>query len=268
MSPIARLFVIPVLFVSCTSCGEGPATPGRSQLDERARYQVTGWVEEVANQGFPIEGAQVRLVTSGLSTTTLQNGTFAIVTGPSIPDTQIEVSKAGFDTLRVAIPGVNGPAVHVQLPRTGGPPNYAGSYTFTVGDGSGCPQLPAALRQRSYPATMSETWPFFEVRLGGNFLLQDSTGNRLHGIIRNDVELHFDWVSPATSDEGTGSGDPPDLAEQLPDGTTLVISGALTPALATDIHGTLNGMFALFDGSVWGTPKASCSGGFPYSLTR
>ena len=135
----------------------------------------------------------------------------------------------------------------------------------------GCSALPADLRQRRYDATVTQNALTLDVALTEpRFQLTQGRGNRFSGRVDGpDVtftlgyfDLGWDWgVAPSY----------PDVAERLPNGTFLVVSGTFVGTASADrIAGTLNGRLTNLDAR-YPTEQfelGSCSGKHPFALTR
>jgi len=265
--------VLALLSIACGDSRQGPS----------GLFRLAGVITESGLPTVPVTQALVGVSGTSVATTTSADGTFALDGLPA--DVEIQISKDQFEPSVMSV-HLDGPReIRVQLRRTGAPPNYAGTYTMTIGDGN-CPSLPSGLGQRTYTATLSVDWPFVEATLSGaDFAVgtnygypRDETvrGNRLPGGYIHDPIMRF----PRLNQLGTpydDFGTPyPDIVERLANGMFLVISGRVEATLsATGAVGTLAGMFELFDRRFatpmegdWPVPIASCPRSHPFRLSR
>ena len=144
-----------------------------------ATYQLAGTVTE-AGDGIPTSAT----ICGYRSRASQQQPRQREISSPGVPtNAELYVTKDEFDPLVLSLPLEAHRQMTIELRRSGPPPNYAGTYTLTIGDGT-CGSLPVAARQRSYTATVVLNWPSFQVTLGGaDFVLSEGKGNSFSGVV-------------------------------------------------------------------------------------
>jgi hypothetical protein len=214
--------------------------------------RVQGTVAEAGQPG-PIFGAVVEVSSgpaTGLATTTDSTGSYKLYGVPF--GTDIRVSKTGFaasvlNTGSAAGAGTGMQGLSFTLARSADRPDHSGAYTLEIT--SNCPASVGLqhVRVRTYSAVLRQTGRVIQITLGNApFAVDGATGKGggFSGFADDDdVQVSLDdysdpwWLGPSY----------PSLAERLPDGTTLVISGtALLNRSAAGFTGTLDGWFTVY----------------------
>ena len=223
-----------------------------------------------------ILGAHIELLTQTGApiTTTTSNweGRYQLY---GVPDNAtIRVTRDGFQAAVVAVATAAGTTVRrsldLRLTRIGARPDYSGAYVLNViaSCGSGHP-LPEALRQRRYNAVITQdSRAQLTVQLSGaefpKFFPNSSVGTP--GVIRGSAsEDRARFILGDSWDWGVN----PDVAEQLPNGTWLVIHGtAEVTVTQTGLAGTLNGSFDLYPAEGWFASMSCKSSSHQFVFTR
>jgi hypothetical protein len=237
--------------------GKAPTRGGREILVmPDGTFRLVGTVTEADSTGVPIGGVRVeaRAEEDGpLATfaTTGPDGRYKLYGVPG--DSHLRVWKDGYvaasDRLRLGAHETR----NIQLRVDGGRASIAGDYTMTVDAGaSGCytRALPEELRRRTYEATVTQDGPRLEIRLTSPAFMLDAQGrgNRFNGVASSTqarltmVDFGWPYYSPTAPTH-------PDIAERLPDGTTLVLAGtADLSQTGGGWSGTMLGYLSQYDG--------------------
>jgi hypothetical protein len=172
-----RLALAPlvILMASCsdsTPTGPSQAAPSASSTP----FEVVGNVNDTST--FPVAEATVELLNgpqSGGSTVTGSVGTFSFLvrSSDSFP-LSIRVTKAGYHPATRVVERPDSPrtVVHFRLESVAPSVDLAGTYTLTLDAQTGCTQIPAEMRRRSYRVRLVPTTPtIYDIRpLEGEFL--------------------------------------------------------------------------------------------------
>jgi hypothetical protein len=229
---------------------------------------------DVRDAAGPVFGATVTIVSgpaAGTSRTTDWSGRAHVFFG--IPgDSEILVTKDGFDPLqqnpRISTDfGPRGHWLTFTLNRKHARRDYSGVYVLDlVATCSGPNALPTPLQRRSYTATLSQRGHEVTMTLSGaDFVLSErwANGNVVEGFVDDTAAMFgfgdaYDWDVH------------PDVMEQLPDGTVLVITGIVEAApTERGLTGTLNGSFTVYADSSSFLVRSSCRSGLhSFTLTR
>lgn len=201
-----------------------------------------------------------------------------------IPETaELRVSKDGYQTLvqsvRVDRPAVPSVTLRVQLVPAVRRPELSGLYRLTVSADScvGAGALPQDARTRTYTASIWEPGGKVSVQLAdANFHLKTccfgERGDAFSGLTQA-LDTRFTLI-PYEPDWDYNAGVHPSVAERLPDGTVLTISGhAVVRPVAEGFAGLLDGVMAIYDSLPLSGPAgrqlASCqSPSHKFTLTR
>lgn len=237
--------------------GKAPTRAGRDILVmPDGTFRLVGTVTEAEANGIAIGGVRVeaRVDEDGPVATFATSGPDGRYKLYGVPgDSYLRVWKDGYvaatDRLRLGAHETR----NIQLRVEGGRASIAGDYTMTVDAGaSGCfsKALPEELRRRSYDATVTQNGPRLEVRLTSPAFALDGQGrgNRFNGTASSTqarltmADFGWPYYSPTAPTH-------PDIAERLPDGTTLVVAGEATLSQTADgWSGTMLGYLSQYDG--------------------
>ena len=218
-------------------------------------YVVSGQVIESRDPLATVDGAEVTVV-GGIGSGQV------VQTGPFTPGfhlyglagaTVIRVSKAGYRTQEQTVMITGHQQLEIDLPLSEPRIDVSGSYTLTVtganecGVGLGQGHVPEQARSRRYSAAVSQRGPELSIELSGatfsELMTQDS---RITGRLEPS-RISFD-VSWGDAEWWFG---PPRIAERLPDGETVVVSGsAEAVASGRQIVGSLSGSFSFYAAGV------------------
>lgn len=208
-------------------------------------YRVVGSVNQGGTSPTPIAGARVEVVSGSLTTTTDSNGQYRLFGVPA--NASVRVTAAGYESLEQSLRLTANATQHFYLSLSAPSPvlpGFSGPYALTIDTTAACAGMPTELRQRTYAANV--TWQAgspIDVQLTEpRFLTSFGKGNRFTGSAQGGtvtftlnpyyLSFYYALVYPVF----------PDVAEQLSDGTVVVISGtASTIASGGGWSGTLNG---------------------------
>ena len=216
-------------------------------------FRIVGTVTENGTSGFALHGARLEarlsddlsapIVTYATATT---DGRFWLYAVPR--DAFIHVWLEGYRSTitRVQLNAheTRNFRLELETPRQ----VFTGTYTMTV-DASSCsqPPLPDHLRQRRYAATVAQDGPFV------NALLTEATFANVGGRVASRFFARAQTSGIQLDLPGYHQGDyyyaasTPDVAELLPDGTVLVLSGRGTlEGTSGEVSGTLGGNMRLY----------------------
>lgn len=223
-------------------------------------FRLVGTVTEAEANGIAIGGVRVeaRVEEDGpIATfaTTGPDGRYKLYGVP--PDSHLRVWKDGYVTATDHLRLNSHDTRNIQLAVDGGRASIVGDYTMIVDAGtSGCYSraLPEDLRRRTYEATVTQNGPRLEIRLTSPAFMLDAQGrgNRFNGVASSTqarltmVDFGWPYYSPTAPTH-------PDIAERLPDGTTLVLAGT------ADLSQTGGG----WSGTMLGYLSQYDSGNFP-----
>jgi hypothetical protein len=232
-------------------------------------FLLVGTVSDSEFFPAPLEGALVEVTPGSLSATTNSDGFYRIY--GVTPGAEMRITKPGYEpvvhALGLTSHGRQDFALTVSGPRL----NLSGAYTLAVDAADGCAGLPADLQHRRYDAALTQNGLTLNVALTEpRFQLTQGRGNRFGGRVDGtDVtfklgyfDLGWDWnIDPVY----------PDIAERLPNGSFLVVSGtAVGKASADGIVGTIDGALTNLDSRYpavqW--ELGSCAGKHRFTLTR
>ena len=216
-------------------------------------FRIVGTVTENGTSGFALHGARLEArLSEDLSApmvtyaTTTTDGRFWLYAVPR--DAFIHVLLEGYRSTitRVQLNAheTRNFRLELETPRL----VVAGTYTMTV-EASSCsqPPLPENLRQRRYAATVAQDGAFV------NALLTEATFANVGGRVASrffarsqpsGIQLDLPGYYPGDYYYAAST---PDVAELLPDGTVLVLSGRGTlEGTPGEVSGTLGGSMRLY----------------------
>ena len=225
----------------------------------RFKFIVTVTEDQVT---APILDARVEVISElgGLSGTTSWDGIVKLYGVPS--DFQLRVTKDGYEPLvkTIHLDRQNCCAVRLQMVPTGERIDLRGQYQLTISSGS-CTSgggLPDAVQTRTYTARIWNAGLKVHVQLAdADFAVEwcpacnESRGDRFVGQ-HQVLDGRFTLTEYGPPEEGAGPWDSqgtyPDVAERLPDGRLLSISGhAIVTPTAQGFSGALDGSIAIYD---------------------
>ena len=202
-------------------------------------FRVTGIILDAAEK-TPISGARVQVAGSPVVAIAGADGRYRIYGVPA--DGELIVTADGFETQNRPVHLTGHSTMDFQLSFNGPIPQLAGNYTMAVDVMDSCSgglPLQPSLRNRSYEAVISQSGPAVEVTLTEpRFKLNgDGLGNRFSGQVTGAGVtfrlVYFDYYYTTQY---------PNVAEQLSDGTVLVIDGiARVTVTAAGMSGPLSG---------------------------
>jgi hypothetical protein len=192
-------------------------------------FRLTGIVTETNSAAAPVENARVEVITGstvGVSTTSDSTGHYRLYGAP--PDGDLRVTSPGYVTRTEHVQLSDNGTLNLQLAVVGTLPDFSGAYTLTIAAETCTGQRPLdeSLRHRTYGAAVTQN--------GSQLLVKLNTGNQFGGKI-DPITSNVRFVLSEYSYYYY-----PDLAERLPDGTTLVIFGSGT---VTQSPAGLSGIF-------------------------
>jgi hypothetical protein len=208
-------------------------------------YRLVGRVTDGEFPSAGVAGAQVQALSgsASITTTTDTSGNYRLY-GMRV-DSEVHVTRDGYQPLVQTIHLTGHATQNFQLTPIGGPRlNLAGSYTLTIDAAPGCSgpdALPDDLQHRSYQATVTQnavnlrvdlTEPRFRLNNGlGNYF----TGSAEVGGATFTLADYIDYYY-------FNFRQYPSIAEQLSDGTVLVVAGSVaTKGTAAGLSGQLSG---------------------------
>jgi hypothetical protein len=250
----------------------------------RFRLSVSVVEDQVTAPIFDVRVEVISGPAAGLTATTNWSGT-AILYGVSA-DAELRLTKDGYRPLVRPVHLERHSALfHVQMFPSGGRLDLPGEYQLTISSGTctGDGHLPEAVKTRTYVARLWNAGLMIHLALdGADFAVEwcktcnEYRGNHFLGQTQA-LDARFtlrEYVPPEVDDYYGLGGVYPDVAERLPDGTLLSISGrvVVTPTV-TGLAGTLDGSFAIYDSLSQlerpGRALASCqSDGHRFTLVR
>lgn len=213
-------------------------------------YRVTGVVREAEAPHLPITGARVEALPGPAAVTTGANGTYRLYGVP--PGATLHVTAEGYRAagrnLQLTSHAVEDMALELEGPRLG----LGGNYTITIDMDGPCSTLASDLRHRVYEAVITRNGVQFQAQLTSPaFRLEGTAGSTFDGFVsagRATFTMHalntyyyyyyyyFGWFGY------------PSVAEQLEDGSVLVVSGQGTvTGTEQDLVGTLEGRIDRWD---------------------
>lgn len=223
-------------------------------------YFLFGTVADAELRTAPIAGARLEVTPGPALAITDSTGYFRLYGVP--PDAHLRVTADGYEpweqNLAIGADGRQDFLLKLSAPRL----NLAGSYTLTVDAAAGC-SFPAALQHRSYDALVTQSGVTLVVALTEPRFSLDGSGHGNHFSGHVDPAGATFTLGGFASDWGLSVY--PDLAERLPDGRVLVVSGTpVTTGSAAGLSGTLNFGLSLWDSRFPGNDSSwlgDCGGG-------
>lgn len=242
--------------------GLGTAPPGSHNVIvvPAGRFKLTVRVTE-DQVTAPIADARVEVVSEpgGLVATTDWNG--AVVLYGVLPDVELRVTKDGYLAAMHSVHLERHGSTHLQMFPSVSRRDLAGQYRLTISSGS-CSAgsgLPEAATTRTYTARLWNSGLRINVALSdADFVPEwcpacnETRGNGFFGQTQA-LDARFTLLEYVPPDEGAqiwdiGQGHYPNVAERLPDGTLLSISGrAIVTPTADGFAGMLDGSIAIYD---------------------
>jgi Carboxypeptidase regulatory-like domain len=208
-------------------------------------FRLVGAVSEADPPMVAIAGARVDVIAgsgAGLSATTGTTGQYRLYGVAA--ETQIAVSKDGYQRQLQTITVTDHQTQNFQLALLHPRDNVAGTYRLTVTAADTCSaDLPAPARSRIYTAVLTQNGAVVDVRLkDAAFASRGSKGNSFRGRVEpGRVVLQ---LTPFSSYGYYYA----DVVEQLESSMYLLISGNVTATLqGKDLPGTLDGALQVFD---------------------
>jgi len=218
-------------------------------------YRLVGEVTEAESPSLGIPGARVEVTPGGLVTSTDGGGTYKLYGVP--PDAHIRVTAEGYLPHERSVRLTGHATEDVSLTLSGQRLTIDGPYTLAIDAVNACSNVTVASQHRSYEAVVTQTGPEVSVALTEpRFKVNEiGRGNRFAGRVVGAVaEFTLDTFNPDVY-RNFGATSYPNVAERLPDGRFLVVSGtAVVTASGRSLSGNFNGAF-----SEW-------SSGFPTNL--
>jgi hypothetical protein len=208
-------------------------------------FRLVGTVTEADATSVPIVGAQVEaLAEASISVetfaTTGPDGRYALYGVPG--DAELRVRKDGYITTSERIQLATHGTRNIQLRLENARLALAGDYRMLIEASRGC-RLDGDLQRRWHDAVIAQNGPHLTVTLTSPPFLVDSTGqgNRFSGVVTTtgatfQMRAGYDFYYYPNNPHH------PDVAELLPDGTVLVVSGT------SKVTGTAGGLSGQVDG--------------------
>lgn len=244
-------------------------------------YRLTGQVTESDASDAVLVDALVEVTAgsgAGLSTATGTDGRYRLygVAG----DTQIRVTKEGFQPRVLSVAVADHQTQNVELSLVRPREDVSGAYTLTITAVGDCRQaLPEEVRTRTYTARLTQNGPNVEARLSGaNFAVSPGgRGDRFRGKVEPDG-VTFSLSSYIYKYYGYTQY--PDVIESLPaevaarlssPSAYFVLDGSVVArGSRSHLSGTLAGAFQIFKHDPrWGAfPATECRGGHQFALSR
>jgi hypothetical protein len=251
-------------------------TASRTQLVlPNGTFRVVGSVREDEFPNLPVGGARVEVTSGDPSTVTDGNGQYRLYGVPATADIQVVGNGYAPQSRHVTLSAnsTQNFVLHLDGPRVG----LSGNFTLAIdvtGTCSGPQSLAAGLRHRTYDASVTQNGAELDVLLTeSRFKVNPlGLGNRFSGrALGGGATFTLDWFDPYYY-AYYGPDWYPDLAEALPDGTYLSLSGnAVVSAAPPGFAGTIaNAVLVQWDSRF---PAGNtnligyCSGTFQFVLT-
>ena len=216
-------------------------------------FRIVGTVREAGPNGPALHGARLeaRLSDDAFApvvtyATTTPDGAYRLYGVPQ--DAFITVTFEGYrpTTTRVHLSTheTRNFGLELETPRL----SFSGVYTMTVEASDDCSgAFPNDLKRRTYAATLTQGGPLL------NVALSESTFANVGGRVANrfvatttasSIQVKLPWYYAGGFYYGTST---PDVAELLPNGTVLVISGTGSlPGTQQEVSGTISGDVSLY----------------------
>lgn len=245
------------------------------------RFIVRVYVSDGVIPAVPLFDARVEVLSgpaAGLTATTNWDGRASLYGVPESAD--LQVSKDGYErVVRAVRIDRQSASVNVDLVPAVRRPELSGRYRLTVSADScvGSGALTQEARTRTYTAFIWEPGGKVSVQLAdANFHFKTcclgERGDAFSGLTQA-LDTRFTLI-PYEPDWDYNAGVHPSVAERLPDGTVLTISGhAVVRPVAEGFAGLLDGVMAIYDSLPLSGPAgrqlASCqSPSHKFTLTR
>lgn len=238
-------------------------------------YRLIGVVRE-SDTMSPILGARVEARAGGqtvIATQTDSTGKFTLYGVPS--GAELRVTRDGYLTHAETVTLTDHGSINLTLALSAARPDLSGLYTLTVGPAT-CSNptsvLDAALRRRTYQATVTQNGAQLRVTLSGAEFRQirGVAANAFNGTFEPS-SASFRLTPPDYYYLYANNSARPDVVEEFADTVGLLIAGTATTTLSsTGMTGTLNGLIESYRGLIATTaPTARCvSSSIPFALTR
>jgi len=234
-------------------------------------FRMVGLVTDAEFSSAPVAGALVEVTPGSLSATTDSDGFYRIYGVP--PNAEVRVTANGYQPLVQALGLTSHARQDFGLTLSGARLNLSGTYTLAIDVDDGCPgstPLAPDLQHRRYDAVLTQSGLTLDVMLTEpRFRLTGGRGNRFRGRVDGSgASFSLGYYDP-----GDWGLDPtyPDVAERLPNGTFLIVSGtAVTTGSAAGLSGTLDlGGLSNFDSRYpeGAFELGSCGGKHRFTLT-
>jgi hypothetical protein len=207
-------------------------------------YRLTGTIRD---EGIPVRADSVLVEdgATGHSTAPVIDGVYRVYGVAGV--TRITVTKEGYETVTKVHTITSHETVDFDMVLSRSRDDVSGRYTLTITAAPECTTIPADLRARAYPATVTQTGPKLEVTLeGGQFFSRNGrTHNRFGGILEPQkarFELTFTGF-----DYYQNFYIFPDLFEELPGLVLFGVEGLSDASVSThSISGTLRGSIGTY----------------------
>lgn len=204
-------------------------------------FRVSGQVTTVS-PAQPVVNAVVTVVsgqTAGLATTTDWEGRYALY--GVVGDSQLRVSKDGFEPHTITVQGSSHQTLNVQLQQQSPFPNVGATYTLTLTADPACENPIAPPHNvRTYAATIGQSGRQLTVTLGGaSFFVREGRGNGFPGLL-DPFQASFQL----DDNDHFGIGGNPDVVEQLGGASVLMLLGTITADVGPNrLTGHFSGAF-------------------------
>jgi len=210
-------------------------------------FRLRGTVTLPNNANLVVPLARVEVPSAGLATTPDSQGRFVLYGVP--PDAEIRATKEGYSTAVTSVRLVD----HLAQVRLTMRPALEGTYTLSIGPGtcSDVPPVPANLLRRTYTVAFAPS--------GANL-------STLNGSFPGAPNITVVQFVASLSQQGAWNVSFT-IGEPLPDGTNLTLNG-FASVRNTDLVGTFNGRYAIYEPSTGDTLNRCTANGFPFVLTR
>jgi hypothetical protein len=211
-------------------------------------FRVVGMVRDSELPTLPVFGARIEVTPGGLTTLSNFDGRYTLYGVPA--EAEVKITRDGYHPIVQNLQLTGNLTQDFALVPSGPKSPLVGTYTLAVDVTGTCSAIPSDLQHRRYDATVTQNGTNLEVTLTEpRFKLNSSKqGNRFSGRLDATGATFF------LSDLGYYYYYYPSVAEQLPNGTVLVIAGQVA------MKGTAGGMSGqMAFGSV-----VNWDSGFPY----
>ena len=206
-------------------------------------FRMVGSIAEAGSPASTIPGARIEINPGGLTTSSDSTGQYRVYGVP--PNAIVRVTAPGYLPLEQDLSLATHATQNFRLDLDGPRAIASGPYTLAI-DTAGCTgsrPLAAELQQRRYDAVLTQQGPVVEVTLTeprfrvntigrGNKFTGRAVGGAVIFALRR-FQAYYYFYSPSGY---------PDVAEQLSNGTIVVVEGDVTTTLSgATLSGWLNG---------------------------